>query len=435
MSIVEQGLIPVNPKESSWGQGPIKLIGVGTAGASIVSDIFVHLPELIMPIICDSDADVLHHSAVPHKFLLEAEEHVHSRSREERIRQGLQKVLPQINELIDPDTRLVIFVGGLGRTTTPIALKAITEQVRQAHPHIPLLSLLVMPLPLEGKRRLREAQEQFDELKPLFHIATRISNDRLFKQNPNLRVEEAFHQRNEFIRRVITSLVFFDKDTLQLNLPLEKLADIFHDADEARVGFSVRKGLIADVVEMLEQAQSHPFMEESLQIRRAQRLVISLIWHPNVQVTAEQMDHFQQRLNQEAPDADRYLVLGPVPTLPEEEVMLLLIATYAAEQETISYVEPGRLHPTEQDNRPLRHPKPAPAPNPSSIPTETTISENPTPAPAQEVDIHTLKNTPAYLRKQKKALSSDSPSLFQRREDLQEAPPKNQIPFHRDRAD
>jgi len=177
------------PKQKS---SIIKVIGVGGGGSNAVNFMFQQNIEGVDFIICNTDSKAIEQSLVPNKIQLGP-----------HLTQGLgagadpsvgkmatEESLEEIKRILEVNTKMAFITVGMGGGTGTGGAPIISKICKDLG--ILTVGIVTTPFGFEGPRRLKQAEEGINELKPYVDTLLVISNDKLRLQYGNLKMKEAF---------------------------------------------------------------------------------------------------------------------------------------------------------------------------------------------------------------------------------------------------
>ena len=177
------------PKQKS---SIIKVLGVGGGGSNAVNFMFQQDIEGVDFIICNTDSKAIEQSPVPNKIQLGP-----------HLTQGLgagadpsvgklatEESLEEIKKILEVNTKMAFITVGMGGGTGTGGAPIIAKICKDLG--ILTVGIVTTPFGFEGPRRLKQAEDGINQLKPLVDTLLVISNDKLRMQYGNLKMKEAF---------------------------------------------------------------------------------------------------------------------------------------------------------------------------------------------------------------------------------------------------
>lgn len=188
------------------GMGPIRVIGVGGAGANAVERMIqVGIPGATF-LACNTDAQALNQNEAPHRLLLGPQttrglgsggDPVLGAKAAEESRAELEKLLE--------GSEILFLAAGLGGGTGTGASPIVAEIARSREATV--IAVVSKPFAFEGHRRRAVAQEGLSSLAKVAHTVITIANDRLVELiDPDTPLDVAFHIADDHLRQGVQGI-------------------------------------------------------------------------------------------------------------------------------------------------------------------------------------------------------------------------------------
>ena len=177
------------PKQKS---SIIKVVGVGGGGSNAVNFMFSQDVEGVDFIICNTDAKAIEQSKVPNKIQLgpHLTQGLGAGANPEVGRAATEESLEEIKRILEVNTKMAFITVGMGGGTGTGGAPIISKICKDLG--ILTVGIVTTPFGFEGPRRMLQAQEGINQLKPYVDTLLVISNDKLRMQFGNLKMKEAF---------------------------------------------------------------------------------------------------------------------------------------------------------------------------------------------------------------------------------------------------
>lgn len=177
------------PKQKS---SIIKVLGVGGGGSNAVNFMFDQNIEGVDFIICNTDAKAIEQSRIPNKIQLgpHLTQGLGAGANPEVGKLATEESLEEIKRILEVNTKMAFITVGMGGGTGTGGAPIIAQICKDLG--ILTVGIVTTPFGFEGPRRLQQAQEGIDQLKPHVDTLLVISNDKLRMQYGNLKMKEAF---------------------------------------------------------------------------------------------------------------------------------------------------------------------------------------------------------------------------------------------------
>jgi cell division protein FtsZ len=177
------------PKQKS---SIIKVLGVGGGGSNAVNFMFAQDVEGCDFIICNTDAKAIEQSKVPNKIQLgpHLTQGLGAGANPEVGKAATEESLEEIKRILEVNTKMAFITAGMGGGTGTGGAPIISKICKDLG--ILTVGIVTTPFAFEGPRRMAQAQQGINELKPYVDTLLVISNDKLRMQYGNLKMKEAF---------------------------------------------------------------------------------------------------------------------------------------------------------------------------------------------------------------------------------------------------
>ena len=177
------------PKQKS---SIIKVLGVGGGGSNAVNFMFEQDIQGVDFIICNTDAKAFEQSKVPNKIQLgpHLTQGLGAGADPNIGMQATQESLEEIKKILEVNTKMAFITAGMGGGTGTGGAPVIAQVCKELG--ILTVGIVTTPFGFEGPRRMIQAQQGIDQLKPHVDTLLVISNDKLRMQYGNLKMREAF---------------------------------------------------------------------------------------------------------------------------------------------------------------------------------------------------------------------------------------------------
>ena len=276
----------------------IKVIGVGGAGGNAVNNMIDAKLQGIKFIAVNTDAQDLEASRAPIKIQIgeKLTEGLGAGANPEIGRQAALENIDAIRSSV-ADSHMVFITAGLGGGTGTGAAPVIAEACKEAGALA--VAVVTKPFSFEGKKRAKQAEAGFEELKKVVDTLIAIPNDRLRGlASRNATVLEMFRKADGVLLhavRGITDLIIMPG---LINLDFSDIRTTMAKAGLAIMGTGVASGENR-AMEAAERAISHPLLED-VSIAGARGVLMNVTCGPDLTMT--EMAEASDRIHSEAGD-------------------------------------------------------------------------------------------------------------------------------------
>ena len=274
----------------------IKVIGVGGAGGNAVNNMIDARLQGVKFIAVNTDAQDLEASRAPIKIQIgeKLTEGLGAGANPEIGRQAALENIDAIRSSV-ADSHMVFITAGLGGGTGTGAGPVIAEACKE----VAALAVAVVtkPFGFEGKKRAKQAEAGFKDLKKVVDTLIAIPNDRLRGlASRNATVLEMFRKADEVLLhavRGITDLIIMPG---LVNLDFSDIRTTMAKAGLAIMGTGIASGENR-AMEAAERAISHPLLED-VSIAGARGVLMNVTCGPDLTMT--EMTEASDRIHSEA---------------------------------------------------------------------------------------------------------------------------------------
>jgi cell division protein FtsZ len=184
------------PKQKS---SIIKVFGIGGGGSNAVNYMFKQDIEGVDFVVCNTDAKAIEQSPVLNKIQLgpASTQGLGAGANPEMGKVATEESIQEIKSILEVNTKMAFITAGMGGGTgtggAPIVAKICKDL------GILTVGIVTTPFGFEGPRRLKQAKEGIEALKPHVDTLLVIDNDKLRMQYGNLKYSEAFSKADDVL--------------------------------------------------------------------------------------------------------------------------------------------------------------------------------------------------------------------------------------------
>lgn len=260
------------PKEES---SIIKVIGVGGGGSNAVNQMFKMGVKGVDFIVCNTDAQALNYSPVETKIILgkTLTEGRGAGNNPERGRQAAIESLPEIEAILDNNTKMVFITAGMGGGTGTGAAPVIAEAANKRD--ILTIGIVSIPFLIEGETRINQAKEGIEKMRQFVDALLVINNEKLYDIYNNLKFSEAFLKADEVLATATKGIAEIITIPGYINVDFEDVKTVMKNSGVAIIGSSRAKGENRDL-EAIKSALEWPLLNDN-DIRGAKNILLNII--------------------------------------------------------------------------------------------------------------------------------------------------------------
>lgn len=217
----------------------IKVIGVGGGGSNAVNYMFNQGIRGVDFIICNTDAQALESSAVPHKVQLGAAltEGRGAGSAPAVGKEAALESIEEIRNILKSDnnkTSMVFITAGMGGGTGTGAAPIIAQLAREMG--ILTVGIVTVPFGFEGKKRHDHAEDGVLEMRAAVDTLLIIRNDKLRELFGNLSMKQAFGHADEVLCTAAKGIAEVMTLTGLVNVDMNDVKTVMKDSGVAIMG-------------------------------------------------------------------------------------------------------------------------------------------------------------------------------------------------------
>ena len=177
------------PKQKS---SIIKVFGIGGGGSNAVNYMFGQNIDGVDFVVCNTDAKAIEQSPVLNKIQLgpASTQGLGAGANPEVGKIATEESLQEIKSILEVNTRMVFITAGMGGGTGTGGAPIVAQICKELG--ILTVGIVTTPFSFEGPRRMQQAKEGIEALKPHVDTLLVINNDKLRMQYGNLKMKEAF---------------------------------------------------------------------------------------------------------------------------------------------------------------------------------------------------------------------------------------------------
>lgn len=278
----------------------IKVIGVGGGGGNAVNHMYQQGIRGVDFLICNTDAQALENSKIPHKIQLGATltEGRGAGSVPEVGKNAAIENINEIKDLLKNHTKMVFVTAGMGGGTGTGAAPVIAAAARELG--ILTVGIVTIPFTFEGKKRAKSAQDGLEQLRQNVDTLLIISNDKLREIFGNLGIMAAFGQADNVLTTAAKGIAEIITAPGHINTDFADVHTVMKDGGIALMGAGSADG--ADrAMRALNEALTSPLLNDS-SIKGAKQILVNVAFGEEISMDemGELMDHVQEEAGGDA---------------------------------------------------------------------------------------------------------------------------------------
>jgi cell division protein FtsZ len=293
------------PKEKS---SIIKVIGIGGGGSNAVNHMFNQNIAGVDFVICNTDAQALHSSAVPNKVQLgpHLTQGLGAGANPTIGKQATEESFDEIKKILEVNTKMAFITAGMGGGTGTGGAPIIAKICRELG--ILTVGIVTMPFSYEGKKRMQQAEEGINALNAYVDTLLIISNDKLRHQFGNLPFKTAFAKADNILATAAKCITDVINQHGHINVDFADVCTAMRNGGVAILGAGLEEGENR-AQKAIEQALASPLLNDN-NIKGAKWILLNITSSEGTfEHTIDEMDVMQAYVQSQAGD-DCDVILG-----------------------------------------------------------------------------------------------------------------------------
>jgi cell division protein FtsZ len=240
----------------------IKVLGFGGGGGNAVNHMYSQHIQNVDFIICNTDAQALQHSPVPHKIQLgpHLTQGLGAGADPEVGKQATEESLEEIRRILEVGTKMAFITAGMGGGTGTGGAPTVARICREMG--ILTVGIVTTPFQFEGPRRMAQARLGIEELKQHVDTLLVISNDKLRSQFGNLKMKEAFAKADDVLTTAARCITDVINTTGQINVDFADVCTVMRNGGVAILGSATASGG-GRALKAIEAAINSPLLNDN----------------------------------------------------------------------------------------------------------------------------------------------------------------------------
>ena len=397
------------PKQKS---SIIKVLGVGGGGSNAVNFMFDQNIEGVDFIICNTDAKAIEQSRIPNKIQLgpHLTQGLGAGANPEVGKLATEESLEEIKRILEVNTKMAFITVGMGGGTGTGGAPIIAQICKDLG--ILTVGIVTTPFGFEGPRRLQQAQEGIDQLKPHVDTLLVISNDKLRMQYGNLKMKEAFGKADNVLATAAKCITDIINSRGHIIVDFADVCTVMKNGGVAILGKAEVEGENRAQL-AIEEAIASPLLNDS-DIKGAKWILINInSAEGDHECTMDELEIINNHLRMQAgEDTDVIVGMGYDNTL-DKKIGITLVATGFEHKDpfakgpvnTKAVPQEEKIVMTLQTEQPVQapvitfvEPEPVVEPEPIAEPVLAPVFELPTMQALVQQSLPLEQNDPFMMR-------------------------------------
>ena len=397
------------PKQKS---SIIKVLGVGGGGSNAVNFMFDQNIEGVDFIICNTDAKAIEQSRIPNKIQLgpHLTQGLGAGANPEVGKLATEESLEEIKRILEVNTKMAFITVGMGGGTGTGGAPIIAQICKDLG--ILTVGIVTTPFGFEGPRRLQQAQEGIEQLKPHVDTLLVISNDKLRMQYGNLKMKEAFGKADNVLATAAKCITDIINSRGHIIVDFADVCTVMKNGGVAILGKAEVEGENRAQL-AIEEAIASPLLNDS-DIKGAKWILINInSAEGDHECTMDELEIINNHLRMQAgEDTDVIVGMGYDNTL-DKKIGITLVATGFEHKDpfakgpvnTKAVPQEEKIVMTLQTEQPVQapvitfvEPEPVVEPEPIAEPVLAPVFELPTMQALVQQSLPLEQNDPFMMR-------------------------------------
>ncbi len=275
----------------------IKVIGVGGGGSNAVNHMFRQGIKGVEFIVCNTDAQALDISPVPHKIQLGTSltDGRGAGSMAEVGRNAAIESIEDIRKVLSHNTKMVFITAGMGGGTGTGAAPVIAQTAREMG--ILTVGIVTVPFNFEGVKRQKQAEDGIENMKKNVDTLLVICNEKLREMYGNQTITQAFSQADNVLTIAAKGIAEIITVTGYINVDFEDVRTVMTNSGVAIMGSAMAAGERRST-DAVEQALNSPLLNDN-NIRGAKYILMNIASGTD-EVTMDEISEITDYIQKEA---------------------------------------------------------------------------------------------------------------------------------------
>ncbi len=311
------------PKQKS---SIIKVLGVGGGGSNAVNYMFDQNIEGVDFIICNTDAKAIELSKIPNKIQLgpHLTQGLGAGANPEVGKKATEESLEEIKRILEVNTKMAFITVGMGGGTGTGGAPIIAQICKNLG--ILTVGIVTTPFAFEGPRRLQQAQEGIDALKPYVDTLLVISNDKLRMQYGNLKMRDAFSKADNVLATAAKCITDIINSRGHIILDFADVCTVMKNGGVAILGKAEVEGENRAQI-AIEEALNSPLLNDN-EIKGAKWILINIYSAEGEhECTMDEIETINNYLRMQAGEGADVIVGTGIDASLDKKIGITLIAT------------------------------------------------------------------------------------------------------------
>ena len=309
----------------------IKVIGVGGGGSNAVNHMYDKGIRGVDFVICNTDAQALHNSPVPHKVQLGVTltEGLGAGANPEIGEQSAMESMEDIKNMLNTNSKMLFITVGMGGGTGTGAAPVIAKIAQDLD--ILTVGIVTIPFSFEGKMRNEQAQVGIRKLRNHVDSLVVINNNKLREVYGNLGFKAGFSKADEVLSTAAQGIAEVITHHYTQNIDLRDAKTVLSNSGTAIMGSAQASGSNR-AQNAITKALDSPLLNDN-KIEGAKNVLL-LIVSGTTEVTIDEIGEINDYIQSEAKtNVDIIMGVGEDESLGEDIAVTIIATGFNADQQ------------------------------------------------------------------------------------------------------
>jgi cell division protein FtsZ len=308
----------------------IKVIGVGGGGSNAINHMFKEGIKGVDFIVCNTDSQALQNSPVPNKIQLGVNltEGLGAGANPDVGQQSAIESIPEIEAMLDSNTKMVFITAGMGGGTGTGAAPVIAQLAKERD--ILTVGIVTIPFQFEGKVRAEQALLGVEKLRKQVDSLIVINNNKLRDVYGNLGFKAGFSKADEVLATASRGIAEVITHHYTQNIDLKDAKTVLSNSGTAIMGSSTAIG-DNRAIEAIKSALDSPLLNDN-KITGAKNVLLLIVSGTN-EITIDEIGEINDHIQVEAGhNANIIMGVGEDETLGDSIAVTIIATGFNPEQ-------------------------------------------------------------------------------------------------------
>jgi cell division protein FtsZ len=332
------------PKQKS---SIIKVFGIGGGGSNAVNFMYAQDIEGVDFVVCNTDAKAIEQSPVLNKIQLgpASTQGLGAGANPEVGKIATEESLQEIRSILEVNTRMAFITAGMGGGTGTGGAPIVAQVCKELG--ILTVGIVTTPFGFEGPRRMKQAEEGINALKPHVDTLLVINNDKLRMQYGNLKMKEAFGKADNVLATAAKCITDIINSKGHIIVDFADVCTVMKNGGVAILGSAACEGENR-AQEAISEAINSPLLNDN-EIKGAKWILINInSAEGDYECTMDEIDLINEYLRSQAGENTDVIVGMGIDNTLDKKIGITIIATGFNHKDPFSKEAMAKAEPKEE---------------------------------------------------------------------------------------